>query len=154
METTSIKALANAVLQRNQQGNQVETKAKTNGNFGGKNEGKSFPIVSNDKVVPFNTLSKLFLDTLAKIDWQVGLMNLPEVQEAEANLEKAWRQAEQGEITLKDFQDTLKDWNKKINEIISTLKRKGEKDEYVRELSRTHERGSVIQSSIPEKGCK
>jgi len=42
METISVKALANKVLERNQQGNQMETEAINDGNFGGEKGGESF----------------------------------------------------------------------------------------------------------------
>tara|TARA_B100001964_G_scaffold244234_1_gene324884 strand:- start:710 stop:979 length:270 start_codon:yes stop_codon:yes gene_type:complete len=45
METISLKALARKVLERNQKGNHGETNIKTDGNFRGKNESKSFPDI-------------------------------------------------------------------------------------------------------------
>lgn len=44
METISLKALSNKVLQRNRQGNLKETASKYDGNFQGFFEGKSFPV--------------------------------------------------------------------------------------------------------------
>lgn len=44
METISLKALSNKVLQRNRQGNLMETVSKNDGNFQGIFEGKSFPV--------------------------------------------------------------------------------------------------------------
>ena len=116
METSSIKALALKVLKRNQQGNEVETEEKNSGNFEGKNRGKSFPTGTTCKVVPFNTLSKLFLEALARIDWQERMIKAPQVQEAEDNLERAWREAEEGRIPLEVFKETLGEWERVVSE--------------------------------------
>jgi len=67
---------------------------------------------SPDKVIPFNILSKLFLEALARIDWQVGMIKAPQVQEAEDNLERAWRDAEKGSISLEMFKEALGEWER------------------------------------------
>jgi hypothetical protein len=117
METAGIKALALKVLQRNRQGNKVENEGKSSGNFEGKNRVESFPTKTTGKVVPFNTLSKLLLDALVRVDWQEGVIQAPQVQEAEDNLERAWREAEEGRISLDSFKEILSKWHEVANAV-------------------------------------
>jgi hypothetical protein len=71
---------------------------------------------SPDKVIPFNILSQLFLEVLAGADWQEGMIQAPQMQEAEDNLERAWREAEEGSIPLKVFKEALGEWERVAKE--------------------------------------
>lgn len=63
---------------------------------------------------PFDTLTMLLLDTLKKIEWRTGMMQLAEVQEVDDKLEAAWRAAERGEITIDAFKSALAEWERVV----------------------------------------
>ena len=63
---------------------------------------------------PFNVLSILFHEALARIDWQGGRIQSPRIQAAEARLEAAWREAQGGQLTLKEFEAVLEEWESSI----------------------------------------
>jgi hypothetical protein len=64
---------------------------------------------------PFNVLSSLFHDALARVDWQEGVIQALQMQEAEDNLERAWREAEEGSIPLEVFKEVLGEWGRAVS---------------------------------------
>ena len=62
--------------------------------------------------VPFNQLSSIFHNTLSRVDWKAGMVQSPRIQAAEDRLEAAWRGAEGGDITLKEFEEVLAEWER------------------------------------------
>ena len=72
-----------------------------------------------EALIPFNTLSALFLEALSRADWQTGRMARAEIQRAEDRLEMDWQATEDGSITVGEFKVTLSEWERVISTRVS-----------------------------------
>lgn len=120
METLSLKALANKVLQGNRQGNLVETRVSG----GGKLEGESFRGGKPESVPLPNTLED-FRVLFEKADSEMVAAYLPgtlemiregfpelwgEIQDAENRINILWLQARGGTGDMEAFRESAKKW--------------------------------------------
>ena len=60
--------------------------------------------------LPFEVLRDLYLATFNRIGWKVGLMDKPEVTQAEDRLNEVWLDCMEGRAGLDDFKAILKEW--------------------------------------------
>lgn len=110
METISLKALSNKVLQRNRQGNLMETVSKKDGNFQGIFEGKSFPVsngVSGQFPKEFDRLFHEHMERLRQYDLlpdEIEPSRLAEIHRAIEEMDSAWLQG-----NLQRFRETIQE---------------------------------------------
>ena len=64
--------------------------------------------------IPFEVLRDLYLATFNRTGWIIGLMDRPEVMQAEDRLNEIWLDCMEGRATLEDFKRTLAEWEKLI----------------------------------------
>ena len=68
----------------------------------------------NNTSIPFEVLRDLYLATFNRTGWIKGLMDRPEVMQAEDRLNEIWLDCMEGRATLEDFKRTLAEWEKLI----------------------------------------
>jgi hypothetical protein len=74
--------------------------------------------------IPFDTLWRMFKDSLKHIEkvcslmiWDKGIKQTPEYQRAMDKIDKTWLDCMQGKAGLKEYQDTLKEWQRVVKEL-------------------------------------
>ena len=60
--------------------------------------------------IPFEVLRDLYLATFNRTGWIIGLMDRPEVMQAEDRLNEIWLDCMEGRAGLDDFKAILKEW--------------------------------------------
>jgi len=60
--------------------------------------------------IPFEVLRDLYLATFNRTGWTQGLMDRPEVGQAEDRLNEIWLDCMEGRASLDDFKAILKEW--------------------------------------------
>ena len=60
--------------------------------------------------IPFEVLRDLYLATFNRTGWIIGLMDRPEVMQAEDRLNEIWLDCMEGRASLDDFKTVLNKW--------------------------------------------
>jgi len=63
-----------------------------------------------NKAIPYDSLKSLYLEAFNRTGWIIGLMDRPEVIQAEDKLNEVWLACMEGKATLEDFKATLNKW--------------------------------------------
>lgn len=127
METISLKALSNKVLQRNRQGNLMETVSKNDGNFQGIFEGKSFPVSNGvsgqfpDITADFSRLYREHMKRLSQHDLtadEIEPSRLAEIHRAIERMDKAFLRGD-----LEDFKNAMNETERLYFEAVEIHKK-------------------------------